>query len=300
MKIDDRDKYVIHFCTQSISFIKDRLSSVSQIFREALSRIMAKICLLLLPLVVITLAVFASADNNEYTSLMNGIVSSRVIRSAEPEAGIKKKKKIKGVKALKKRKKKAKRTLKKVEKKRNNRNNKAEKRQGRNANRKVKKTKNQESKRRKVRKNKKRKNKKKKYKKRKNRKKDGPKQGHLKYSGLKTGSQKNESCFDDVVQSIKEFKKAQNHLRMAKRVSSWAGTRARKNEKAASVFQETLEALNTSCVSSTDENTTAALATLSNCSISAAAACDPSTLNTSNVESCSTTLKDQIDAFDVS
>ena len=358
---------------------------------------MTRLCLLLLAMVVIKLAVFASADNNESTSLMNGIVSSRVVRSAEPEAGMKKNELLKGKRALKNKKNKT--TLKMAEKKRKNGNNKPKKRLGKNANRKGKKNKkllkgkkalikgnikdkrklkraekqrkncnNKPKKRlgkdanRKVKKNKKnfkgkrglkkgkrtlkraeknRKNRNKKpkkgsgknanrkVKKIKNRKsqrkkdrknnKNGQKQGHKKHSRRKICGQKpdcptcptcptcvtcpinnNESCIDDVVKKIKEFKKAQNHLRMANRVTSWTETMDRKKAKAATVFQETLEALNTSCVSSTDGNTTAALATLSNCSISAAAACDPASLDTSNVESCSTTLKAQIDAFDVS
>ena len=82
---------------------------------------MTRLCLLLLAMVVIKLAVFASADNNESTSLMNGIVSSRVVRSAEPEAGMKKNELLKGKRALKNKKNKT--TLKMAEKKRKNGNN---------------------------------------------------------------------------------------------------------------------------------------------------------------------------------
>ena len=234
---------------------------------------MQKLCLLLLGLAA-ALAVFVSAENNEEASLTDGIISSRVARSAEAEAGRKKRKLLKRKRVKKKGSKKAKSAHNKAQKKMKIRE-KARKKIGKRAKRKVKRIEKRKSKRRNVRKTKKK----------------GQKQGRKRQSGR---------CFDDVVQSIKEYKKAANHLRMAKRVTSWTETMAKKKAKAATVFQETLEALNTSCVSSTDGNTTAVLATLSNCSISAAAACDPASLDTSNVESCSTTLKDQIDAFDVS
>ena len=307
---------------------------------------MTRLCLLLLAMVVIKLAVFASADNNESTSLMNGIVSSRVVRSAEPEAGMKKNELLKGKRALKNKKNKT--TLKMAEKKRKNGNNKPKKRLGKNANRKVKKNKKlfkgkrglKKGKRtlKRAEKNRKNRNKKpkkgsgknanRKVKKIKNRKsqrkkdrknnKNGQKQGHKKHSRRKICGQKpdcptcptcptcvtcpinnNESCIDDVVKKIKEFKKAQNHLRMANRVTSWTETMDRKKAKAATVFQETLEALNSSCVDSEDTATLAALATLANCSASAAAACDSTSLNISSLESCTTTLMTQIDAFDV-
>ena len=151
---------------------------------------------------------------------------------------------------------------------------KARKKIGKRAKRKVKRIEKRKSKRRNVRKTKKK----------------GQKQGRKRQSGR---------CFDDVVQSMKEYKKAANHLRMAKRVSSWTETMAKKKAKAATVFQETLEALNSSCVDSEDTATLAALATLANCSASAAAACDSTSLNISSLESCTTTLMTQIDAFDV-
>ena len=231
---------------------------------------MQKLCLLLLGLAA-ALAVFVSAENNEEASLTDGIISSRVARSAEAEAGRKKRKLLKRKRVKKKGSKKAKSAHNKAQKKMKIRENKARKKIGKRAKRKVKKRK---SKRRNVRKNKKK----------------GQKQGRKRQSGR---------CFDDVVQSIKEYKKAANHLRMAKRVTSWTETMAKKKAKAATVFQETLEALNSSCVDSEDTATLAALATLANCSASAAAACDSSSLNISNMESCTTTLMTQIDAFDV-
>ena len=236
---------------------------------------MLKLCLLLLGLVA-ALAVFASAENNEEASLMDGIVSSRVARSAEAEAGRKKRKLLKRKRVQKKGSKKAKTALNKAQKKLKIRENKARKKIGKRkrAKRKMKKIEKRKSKRRNVRKNKNK----------------GQKQGRKRQSAR---------CFDDVVQSMKEYKKATNHLRMAKRVSSWTDTMAKKKAKAATVFQETLEALNSSCVGSEDVATTAALATLTNCSASAAAACDSTSLNISNLESCTTTLMTQIDAFDV-
>ena len=237
---------------------------------------MLKLCLLLLGLVA-ALAVFASAENNEEeASLMDGIVSSRVARSAEAEAGRKKRKLLKRKRVQKKGSKKAKTALNKAQKKLKIRENKARKKIGnrKRAKRKIKKIEKRKSKRRNVRKNKK----------------NDQKQGRKRQSGR---------CFDDVVQSMKEYKKATNHLRMAKRVSSWTETMAKKKAKAATVFQETLEALNSSCMGSEDAATTAALATLTNCSASAAAACDSTSLNISNLESCTITLMTQIDAFDV-
>ena len=236
---------------------------------------MQKLCLLLLGLAA-ALAVFVSAENNEEASLTDGIISSRVARSAEAEAGRKKRKLLKRKRVKKKGSKKAKSAHNKAQKKMKIRENKArsQKKIGKRAKRKVKKIEKRKSKRRNVRKTKKK----------------GQKQGRKRQSGR---------CFDDVVQSIKEYKKAANHLRMAKRVSSWTETMAKKKAKAATVFQETLEALNSSCVDSEDTATLAALATLSNCSASAAAACDSTSLNTSSLESCTTTLMTQIDAFDV-
>ena len=234
---------------------------------------MQKLCLLLLGLAA-ALAAFVSAENNEEASLTDGIISSRVARSAEAEAGRKKRKLLRRKRVKKKGSKKAKSTHNKVQKKMKIRKNKARKKIGKRAKRKVKKIEKRKSKRRNVRKTKKK----------------GQKQGRKRQSGR---------CFDDVVQSIKEYKKAANHLRMAKRVSSWTETMAKKKAKAATVFQETLEALNSSCVDSEDTATLAALATLANCSASAAAACDSTSLNTSSLESCITTLMTQIDAFDV-
>ena len=233
---------------------------------------MQKLCLLLLGLAA-ALAVFVSAENNEEASLTDGIISSRVARSAEAEAGRKKRKLLKRKRVKKKGSKKAKSAHNKAQKKMKIRE-KARKKIGKRAKRKVKRIEKRKSKRRNVRKTKKK----------------GQKQGRKRQSGR---------CFDDVVQSIKEYKKAANHLRMAKRVSSWTETMAKKKAKAATVFQETLEALNSSCVDSEDVATLAALATLANCSASAAAACDSTSLNTSSLESCTTTLMTQIDAFDV-
>ena len=236
---------------------------------------MQKLCLLLLGLVA-ALAVFASAENNEEASLTDGIVSSRVARSAKAEAGRKKRKLLKRKRVQKKGSKKAKTAHNKAQKKLKIRENKARKKIGKRkrAKRKMKKIEKRKSKRTNVRK----------YKK------NDQKQGRKRQSGR---------CFDDVVQSMKEYKKATNHLRMAKRVSSWTETMAKKKAKAATVFQETLEALNSSCVGLEDVATTAALATLANCSASAAAACDSTSLNISNLESCTITLMTQIDAFDV-
>ena len=236
---------------------------------------MLKLCLLLLGLVA-ALAVFASAENNEEASLMDGIVSSRVARSAEAEAGRKKRKNLKRKRVQKKGSEKAKTAHNKAQKKLKIRENKARKKIGnrKRAKRKMKKIEKRKSKRRNVRKTKEK----------------GQKQGRKRQSGR---------CFDDVVQSMKEYKKAANHLRMAKRVSSWTETMAKKKAKAATVFQETLEALNSSCVGLEDAATTAALAILTNCSASAAAACDSTSLNISNLESCTITLMTQIDAFDV-
>ena len=119
--------------------------------------------------------------------------------------------------------------------------------------------------------------------------------------------QNSSDCLSDVIQTIKDYKKAANHLRMAKRVSSWTEQMGKKKTKAASSFQDGLDALDSatgggaSCNGgAADANATEALNTLKNCSKTAAALCDSATLNTSNVDSCKTSLQAQIDAFDVS
>ena len=119
--------------------------------------------------------------------------------------------------------------------------------------------------------------------------------------------QNSTDCLSDVIQTIKDYKKAANHLRMAKRVSSWTEQMGKKKTKAASSFQDGLDALDSatgggaSCNGgAADANATEALNTLKNCSKTAAALCDSATLNTSNVDSCKTSLQAQIDAFDVS
>ena len=118
--------------------------------------------------------------------------------------------------------------------------------------------------------------------------------------------QNSSDCLSDVIQTIKDYKKAANHLRMAKRVSSWTEQMGKKKTKAASSFQDGLDALDSatgggaSCNGgAADANATEALNTLKNCSKTAAALCDSATLNTSNVDSCKTSLQAQIDAFDV-
>ena len=131
-----------------------------------------------------------------------------------------------------------------------------------------------------------------------------------KLRGRKTSSdqrQNSTDCLSDVIQTIKDYKKAANHLRMAKRVSSWTEQMGKKKTKAASSFQDGLDALDSatgggaSCNGgAADANATEALNTLKNCSKTAAALCDSATLNTSNVDSCKTSLQAQIDAFDVS
>ena len=127
--------------------------------------------------------------------------------------------------------------------------------------------------------------------------------------GRKTPSdqrQNSTDCLSDVIQTIKDYKKAANHLRMAKRVSSWTEQMGKKKTKAASSFQDGLDALDSatgggaSCNGgAADANATEALNTLKNCSKTAAALCDSATLNTSNVDACKTSLQAQIDAFDV-
>lgn len=117
--------------------------------------------------------------------------------------------------------------------------------------------------------------------------------------------QNSSDCLSDVIQTIKDYKKAANHLRMAKRVSSWTEQMGKKKTKAASSFQDGLDALDSatgggaSCNGgAADANATEALNTLKNCSKTAAALCDSATLNTSNVDACKTSLQAQIDAFD--
>ena len=111
---------------------------------------MQKLCLLLLGLAA-ALAVFVSAENNEEASLTDGIISSRVARSAEAEAGRKKRKLLRRKRVKKKGSKKAKSAHNKAQKKMKIRE-KARKKIGKRAKRKVKKIEKRKSKRRNVRK----------------------------------------------------------------------------------------------------------------------------------------------------
>ena len=113
-------------------------------------------------------------------------------------------------------------------------------------------------------------------------------------------------CLTDVVAKIKVYKKAGNHLRMAKRIASWKKVMDKKKEKASSNFTDAAEAMEAatgggaSCNGAApDADVAADLAKLKNCSVSAAALCDSAMINDTNIDSCKTNFEAFTAAFDV-
>ena len=116
-------------------------------------------------------------------------------------------------------------------------------------------------------------------------------------------------CLAEVVQAIKNYKKAQSQYRQGNRISSWTKNMDKKKEKAADQFQNSSEALDSatggglSCNGGDpDSDAAEAVGVLKNCSTTAAMKCDSTVitnLNSSKLETCKTETKSYMDAFDV-
>jgi len=115
-------------------------------------------------------------------------------------------------------------------------------------------------------------------------------------------------CLAEVVQAIKNYKKAQSQYRQGNRISSWMKNMDKKKEKAADQFQNSSDALDSatggglSCNGGApDSDAAEAAAVLKNCSTTAAMKCDSTAitnLNSSKLETCKTETKNYVDAFD--
>jgi len=115
-------------------------------------------------------------------------------------------------------------------------------------------------------------------------------------------------CLAEVVQAIKNYKKAQSQYRQGNRISSWVKNMDKKKEKAADQFKNSSEALDSatggglSCGGGDpDSDAAEAVAVLKNCSISASAKCDSTvitSINSSKLDTCKTETKKYVDAFD--
>ena len=114
------------------------------------------------------------------------------------------------------------------------------------------------------------------------------------------------TCTHKTISAIKNFEKTLNWTRQTKRIKVWVTQAAKKSTKAASAFQDGLNALVTATKDGTacagaglDTNTQDILDTLRSCSVTAAAACDTSTLDTSGLSQCEIDLGAWIDSFKV-
>merc|ERR1712222_213873 len=114
------------------------------------------------------------------------------------------------------------------------------------------------------------------------------KQNNKKRGNKMRGSPARQStdCLDDVVTAIKGYRSAGNQKRMAMRIKAWKKNMGKKKDKAATQFGDAADSLDAatgggqSCGSGKpDSDTTDALAKLKNCSVTAAALCDDSTVN---------------------
>merc|ERR1711936_483426 len=115
-------------------------------------------------------------------------------------------------------------------------------------------------------------------------------------------------CLAEVVQAIKNYKKAQSQYRQGNRISSWVQNMDKKKEKAADQFQNSSDALDSatggglSCGGGDpDSDAAEAVGVLKNCSTTAAMKCDSTVitnLNSSKLETCKTETKNYMDAFD--
>ena len=114
-------------------------------------------------------------------------------------------------------------------------------------------------------------------------------------------------CLADVVTAIRGYRSAGNQKRMAMRIKAWKKNMGKKKDKAATQFGDAADSLDAatgggqSCGSGKpDSDTTDALAKLKNCSVTAAALCDDSTVNDTGADACATKFEEYITAFDVS
>ena len=114
-------------------------------------------------------------------------------------------------------------------------------------------------------------------------------------------------CLADVVTAIKGYRSAGNQKRMAMRIVAWKKNMGKKKDKAATQFEDAATSLDSAtgggktCGSGApDSDTTDALTKLKNCSKSAAALCDDSTVNDTGADGCKTKFEAYITAFDVS
>ena len=143
-------------------------------------------------------------------------------------------------------------------------------------------------------------------KKKKNRKNGRRKQKRTKK--MKSGQGRTE-CLAEVVQAIKNYKKAQSQYRQGNRIISWKTNMDKKKEKAADQFKNASDALDSatgggmSCNGgSPDSEAAEAQAVLKNCSTTAAMKCDSAAitnLDSSKLETCKTQTKSYMEAFDV-
>merc|ERR1712137_609617 len=133
----------------------------------------------------------------------------------------------------------------------------------------------------------------------------GSKKGKNKRPNKKTskrkgpGSRQSTDCLADVVTAIKGYRSAGNQKRMAMRIVAW------KKNMAATQFEDAAASLDSAtgggktCGSGApDTDTTDALTKLKNCSKSAAALCDDSTVNDTGADGCKTKFEAYITAFD--
>ena len=110
-----------------------------------------------------------------------------------------------------------------------------------------------------------------------------------------------------MIESFTNFKKVLNWKRQANRIGNWMKLMGNKKNKSSTEFDVALSALTnatnngTECAGAPlDEQTAHFVSKLRNCSTSAAAACDPASLNVSNLDPCKTYLASYSSSFDVS
>ena len=130
-----------------------------------------------------------------------------------------------------------------------------------------------------------------------------------KKNGKQTRMDGRAECLADVVQAIKNYKKAQSQYRQGNRISSWMKNMDKKKEKAADQFKNASDALESatgggmSCNGGDpDTDAAEAQAVLKNCSTTAAMKCDSTAitgLNSSKLDSCKNATKTFVTAFDV-
>ena len=129
--------------------------------------------------------------------------------------------------------------------------------------------------------------------------------GHKGQKGKRVNRQ---NCFlPNIIESITNFKKVLNWQRQANRIGNWVKLMGKKKNKSSTEFNDALSALinatnnGTECGGAPlDEQTANLVSKLRNCSTSAAAACDPASLNVTNLEPCKTYLASYQSSFDVS